>query len=76
MNLYSRKLLSWRPRRFYQETIVQNERYKKILPFIRQYTFTSYRAEHSRRKTNHDSNENSFESLQVENFFIFFSIYG
>jgi len=76
MYLYPWKLLSKKNRRSNQEHITQNERYKKLLPFIRRYTFNSRRIEQSIRKENNDIQESSFQGLQVHKIVIFFLFYG
>jgi hypothetical protein len=76
MYLHPLKFLSSQNRRLYRKRITQNERYKKLLPFIQRYNFISHRAEQSTRKENDDFDENSSQELQVHHVFILFLLYG
>jgi len=76
MYLRPLQFLSPQNRRLYRKRITQNERYKKLLPYIQRYISISHRAEQSTRKQNDDFDEIAFEELQVDHVFMLFLVYG
>ncbi len=76
MYLRPLRFLSPQNRRLYRKRITQNERYKKLLPYIQRYISISNQAEQSTRRENDDFDKISFEELQVDHVFMLVLVYG